>query len=177
VLAFEASPLIFPYLEHNTQLNGLTNATLLNYAVANRDGGELAFYDSPNDNFGMGTLTNLFDTPGRQVPVFTLDYLLQKQGVTRVDVMKMDVEGHEASVFEGAAKLLTGPAPPVILFEFCDWAEEQAPGRQKGAAQRILREFGYHTWRLEDFIAGKGPLPEVITEGFCSVVARRADTI
>jgi FkbM family methyltransferase len=175
VLAFEASPYIFPYLQRNVQLNGLKNTTLLNYAVSNCDNEQLAFYAAPTENFGMGTLTDLFNTPPQYVPAFTLDYLLQQNEIEHIDVMKMDVEGHEASVFAGASKLLKGPTPPTIIFEFCDWAEEQAPGRQKGDAQRILRDFGYDIWRLADFIADQAPLNEVITDGFYSLVARRAD--
>lgn len=89
VLLFEASPRIQEYLAHNLELNRVKNATVLKFAVGDVDGGSVAFYDSPSENFGMGTLTNLFGTEPIHVPLFSLDYLLADAGVAHIDVMKV----------------------------------------------------------------------------------------
>lgn len=54
------------------------------------------------------------------VRVERLDDVLQARGVTRVDFIKLDVEGAELSVLQGAKKLLTHPPRPVILAEVQD---------------------------------------------------------
>ena len=73
----------------------------------------------------------------------TLDHLLGGRMNERVDMIKVDVEGFEAAVFQGAEKILTGNKTPIVVFEFCDWAEARVPGAQIGAAQRALKEWGY----------------------------------
>ena len=171
VLLFEASPRIQEYLAHNLELNRVKNATVLKFAVGDVDGGSVAFYDSPSENFGMGTLTNLFGTEPIHVPLFSLDYLLADAGVAHIDVMKVDVEGHEAGVFRGAAKLLTGRAPPLIVFEFNDWSEEKAHGVTVGDAQRVLRDYGYALHTLSGYLDGAKPLGEILTTGCHSLVA------
>jgi hypothetical protein len=61
----------------------------------------------------------------------------------------------------------------VIIFEFCDWAEERAPNYQVGDAQRLLQSWGYNLRRLENDAARRPPLKEPLTEGFATIVARR----
>jgi FkbM family methyltransferase len=172
VIAVEASPKIHPYLERNVELNQATNVTLVNKAAADQ-ACTLAFYDAPTANFGMGTRTNLFGIKPVHVAGERLDAILEDARVVTVDVMKIDVEGHEAAVLRGASRLLGGPSPPLIVFEFCDWAEEKAEGARKGDAQRILRDAGFQVWHLRDFLRGEAPLHDVVTAGFLTLVARR----
>jgi FkbM family methyltransferase len=55
-----------------------------------------------------------------QVPVTSLDTFLAQQNVARVDFIKMDVEGAELGVLEGAEELLGRSPRPVILAELAD---------------------------------------------------------
>ena len=173
ILAFEASPRIFPYLQRNLELNAITNVLPLNSAVFHCDGESLPFYDPPTENFGMGALAEQFDVEPVYVPAFTLDTMLRENGIEQVDVMKVDVEGFEASVFEGARELLTGANPPIIAFEFCDWAEERAPNRKLGDAQRVLLGYGYKLWLMADFLAGRAPMDRILMSGFETIIAKR----
>jgi len=54
------------------------------------------------------------------VPVERLDDVLKAHGITRVDFIKLDVEGAELSVLQGARDLLLRPPHPVILVEVQD---------------------------------------------------------
>jgi hypothetical protein len=111
------------------------------------------------------------------VPVTThaLDDILIEAGVDRVDVIKVDVEGFERDVFRGAIKVLSAERAPVILFEFCDWAEERLTDGGRGDAQRILRDLGYSIWRLRDAVRSRAPLSGILTAGFETLVAMKAD--
>ena len=172
VVAVEPSPTVADYLRRNIALNGLTNVRVKQCAAYNRDVEALPFYHAPTDHFGMGALAPQFHAAPINVPAFTLDHILADEGITKVDLIKIDVEGFEAAVFRGAAGILTGEAAPPILFEFCDWAEARVPGGQVGDAQRVLLDYGYKIYRLPDVLAGRNkPLPGVLGEGFEMLVA------
>lgn len=175
VLALEPSPRVFPYLEHNVKVNGLSNVCLKQCAAYDRDVESLPWWEAPVEHFGMGALAPQFHTAPTAVLARTLDQVLIEEGISCVDLLKVDVEGFEAAVFRGAKQLLTAPDPPLIVFEFCDWAEERVPGGQVGEAQRVLRGFGYQIWRLSDFLCGRGqPLKDVLLNGGEMLVAVRA---
>ena len=173
VIAIEASPRVFPYLRQNVILNELSNVDLVQCAAYNCDRRTVPFYDAPVDRFGKGSLGSHFHADRISVPARTLDDLLNEKRIGRVDLIKVDVEGSEAAVFQGAEKLLTGDRPPVVVFEFCDWAEESVLGEQAGYAQRLLNDWGYSIWRLRDVKRNKTPLAETLTSGFEMLVAAR----
>jgi FkbM family methyltransferase len=172
-LALEAAPGVFPYLQENVRLNNLSNVKAVQCAVSHEEGAQSPFYQAPADHFGMGSLAPQFYAEPVLVATRTLDWLLAENGVGRADVIKVDVEGFEHGVFQGAERLLRGENPPVIIFEFCDWAEERAPNYQVGDAQRLLQSWGYNLRRLENDAARRPPLKEPLTEGFATIVARR----
>jgi FkbM family methyltransferase len=173
VIAIEASPRVFPYLEGNVILNALSNVRLVQCAAFNCDRQAVSFYDASIDRFGKGSLGAHYHADRVSVPTRTLDNILSEQGISRIDLIKIDVEGSEALVLHGAESLLTGDQPPVIVFEFCDWAEESVLSGQVGCAQRLLRDWGYRLWRLGDFSRGRPPLGEILTSGFEMLVALR----
>jgi FkbM family methyltransferase len=174
VIAIEASPRVYPCLERNVQLNALNNVRLLAMAV-DEVPGEVTFYEAPTEQFGMGSLSNQFGGRPARVQARPLDTILAELQVSRVDAMKVDVEGWEARVFRGAKALLTGEHPPWIVFEFCDWAEARVPRGELGDAQRVLRDWGYRLWRLSDYRRGRPPLAAPLTRGFETIVAERPD--
>ena len=87
-------------------------------------------------------------------------------------VIKVDVEGYEKLVFQGAAGLLSRPQAPLLIFEFADWAETRA-GFRAGEAQELLLSWGYSLWELEGLLRGNPPLSEPLRAGFRTVVAKR----
>ncbi len=174
VLGFEASPSIFRYLAHNAEANVIPNFTPLHRAVTCRDGDALTFFDAPEAHFGMGSLANRFGGSGVSVPTITLDTAVAQQRHTHVDVIKVDVEGFELGVFQGAIQLLRQTPAPVIVFEFNDWGENRPENDvQPGAAQRFLLEQGYRLQLVRDYLAGKPAGTVVLTQGGADLVAVR----
>jgi FkbM family methyltransferase len=163
---------VFPYLEHNVRRNGLENVRLRQCAVLDHDDTSVSFYEAPTQHFGMGALAPQFDGQPTPVPGRALDSLLEDEELAHADVVKVDVEGFEAAVFRGARRLLTSGRPPVIVFEFCDWAEKRVPGGRPGDAQRLLKDWGFRIVRLADLEDGS-PLSEPLTRGFETLVATR----
>ncbi|HUL56525.1 MAG TPA: FkbM family methyltransferase [Usitatibacter sp.] len=108
VIAFEAQRLVFQSLCANVAINSLANVECHWAAVGARRGvltvPELAF-DRPN-NFGGVSLAGARE--GRPVPVVALDDFA---AIPRLRLVKVDVEGMEAEVIEGAAKLIARLRP------------------------------------------------------------------
>lgn len=153
VVAFEASPRIFSCLERNWQRNPHQCLTLFHRAVTRSSGDEMSFYDAPEAKFGMGSLANRFSSSAAVVKSISLDDAAEQLGLPRVDVIKVDVEGFELGVFQGAEKLLSMTPAPVVFFEFNDWAEANATAAP-GDAQRYLQDLGYVTLPLDAWMRG-----------------------
>jgi FkbM family methyltransferase len=163
-------------LERNISLNNLLSVYAVHCAVTDRDGAQTAFYQAPTEHFGMGSLAPQFNAKPVLVSTRTLGSLLDEYSIRSVGVVKVDVEGFEFGVFQGAEGLLRSAHSPVVIFEFCDWAEERAPGFCAGDAQRLLQSWGCHLWRLADYTAKRSPLVEPITKGFETLVAQSHST-
>ncbi|ESW60358.1 MAG: hypothetical protein Q27BPR15_12420 [Rhodobacter sp. CACIA14H1] len=82
-----------------------------------------------------------------QVPVVTLDAEMAVQGVTRVDMLKIDAEGYDLRVLTGASELLKAGRVGVVQFEYnAPWA---AAGSTLSAAFQLLRGAGFRVYLLK----------------------------
>jgi FkbM family methyltransferase len=169
VLAIEASPAMHGILTENIHRNALTTITTVACAAHDRDDDFVPFWEATDEKFGMGSLAKQFVDAPKSIPCRTVDRLVAEAKLDSVHVMKVDVEGFEAAVFRGAKSLLTGPAPPQIVFEFLDWAERRS-GEPVGEAQRILLNWGY---RLERLDSPQHALTAPLVSGGANLVARR----
>jgi FkbM family methyltransferase len=95
VFAFEPHPLIFRLLERLCEANGWTNVELIQAAVADRSGTATL----TDDRLSM---SNDIFRPGRfEVPCVTLHEVVERYGLTRIDLLKMNVEGAEVLALKG----------------------------------------------------------------------------
>ena len=173
VIAIEASPSVLPFLRRNVELSGKTNVNVVACAVSAPGVNAVPFYVPPMDHYGMGSSAPQFHVEPINLSARPLDRILRDCAAGQISAVKIDVEGFEAHVFLGAMDLLRSTPAPLILVEFCDWAEERAfPGR-KGWAQRILLDEGYSLWLLADYLSQSAPLARPVDEGTYSIVARR----
>src|SRR5205823_6673652 len=101
-------------------------------AAASASDGDTIFYPAPVDHFGMGSRAPQFNAVPITIRSATLDSLVQKFNLTSIDLLKIDVEGFELDVLKGAARLLERRKPPLIVFEFCDWAEARMSANNVG---------------------------------------------
>lgn len=166
VVAVEASPQIVPFLQQNIVANDLAKVRMIALA-AHSDPAELEFYVPPAAHFGMGSRAPQFHVEPVRVPADRLDNLLTRDERTRVSVIKIDVEGAELDVLEGARSTLAARKPVVVL-EFVDWAEERL--HERGAAQRLLLEIGYELYELKR--RKTKALVRPVMEGAATIIAR-----
>ena len=101
VYAIDANPENIAVLKKNIALNRLTNITIINKAVSDKEG-ITKFYLRPSS--GMGSLSATEGPKSITVNVNTLYNELKE--VDKIDLMKIDVEGEEVNVINGAGLLL-----------------------------------------------------------------------
>jgi FkbM family methyltransferase len=172
VLAIEASPKVFPYLERNVEHSSLRNVRLICCLAGDRACDKVPFYEAPDGHFGMGSVAPQFGSVPVNVPMRTLDEIAETQSLKHIDLIKIDVEGSEASVLKGATVLLKECRISCIVLEFCDWAERRL-GLEPGAAQGFLQSMGYSIWKLKEFCSGRPPLRSPVRHGYEMLVAKK----
>lgn len=108
VLAFEPDPDNCYWLRKNIEVNNYKCIELHQCALSDKEG-SATFYPAN----GMGSLVRrpALKTPSQKEPIpvqtRTLDNVLNEEHIHDVDIIKMDVEGHDLSVLRGAQHTLT----------------------------------------------------------------------
>jgi hypothetical protein len=92
----------------------------------------------------------------------------------KIDLVKIDVEGAELSVFRGAPELLALPKHQSATFVFeCDPKNYARFGYAAGELFALLRGHGYGIWRYHA-AAGLAPFDtETVPEGTVNLVAAK----
>lgn len=141
VYAIEAHPATFRYLAGNVRFNHATNVTPWNLA-AGRETAMVHLTDGASDD--QNTVASDGDQSGLQVPQKPLDDLDVQEEV--IDLLKIDVEGYEKYVLEGATALLRKTR--CVLFE--SFAENYRRfGYCLGDVLEILEASGFGVYRFE----------------------------
>lgn len=102
VFSFEPGPYAFERLERVIRENGVKNVECRRVALSDR-AGRATLYVPQKDagNYNPSFSQYLPDMLAVDVAVERLDDALPRAGVSQVDFMKVDVEGHELEVFRG----------------------------------------------------------------------------
>jgi FkbM family methyltransferase len=117
VLAFEPAPVNVDRLRRNLQLNGIANVDLLPLAVGARSE-RVALYMSDDPALHSTSEVAAQRRAGRSliVAASSLDMVWNDVGRPAVSVVKIDVEGVELGVLQGARELLAA-CRPILLIE------------------------------------------------------------
>ena len=136
VHAFEPNPMIFQYLKENIAMNRVHNVQFYDCAL-----GEKAeqVYLQDNNVADTGNAITLEQDNSFMVRMERLDDVLKESGIEMVHLLKVDTEGYEKFVFDGAKETLS--KTNFIIFE---------------AIEHNCQRFGYSTRDLADFLCGEG---------------------
>ena len=104
ILSLEPHPITFAKLTQNVQRNARANVTCFNYAVSDHDG-HVDLTDRPESTVNRVLGPGETGEKSVSVPCKTLDGLCAELNL-RADIIKIDVEGHEACVLRGFQKHL-----------------------------------------------------------------------
>lgn len=145
VLAFEPNPNIQKILKENIALNNISDKTTC-YPFALSDHQGTASLKIPQGHTGLACLgTPLrFDTfTELEVPMETVDSIVARKKLPRVDFIKIDTEGCELFVLRGAIQTIRKFRPHILL-EY--WAENTVQfGYLPEELDKILAELDYST--------------------------------
>ena len=122
VHVFEPIPLNAALIRTSAELNGFGNLVINNVAVGSQKG-SVAFSISIDSAYSsMHPTGRRAEDKSIIVPVKTIDEYVTVHSVPRIDILKVDVEGAEALVIEGAANILkdTTRRPRMVLLELFD---------------------------------------------------------
>lgn len=144
VYAFEPDERALALLRRNVEVNGLKNVTVIEAAVSDETG-ERPFAAASDTALSSLAAIQRDDQQiegWRTVRTVRLDDAIATHGIGGVRFLKIDVEGAEKLVLDGAANLLSrAPAGFTILFE---------------AFERNAEAFGYTVRELLEILRSKG---------------------
>jgi FkbM family methyltransferase len=145
--AIEASPVIIPWLQENMSINHLNNRVTVFECAASNEVGRLRF--SPGETpTGWGRLASRVTQTGTiDVTARRLDDLVDQQ--MTITLIKIDVEGAESLVIEGAERLLRSGR---VRHVYCEINRPGAAalGLNPDTALDLLRFAGYKLKRFDE---------------------------
>lgn len=147
VHAFEPLAANHARLAENIALNGAATVARAWHSAVGRSEGTVELepeLGAPTGNAASFPVTSV--GPGRETsPLTTLDAFAARERLARCDLVKIDVEGGELSVLVGAAGLLAGFRPLVVLelnrywMERFDWTLADLQAFAAGHGYRVRR--------------------------------------
>jgi FkbM family methyltransferase len=149
IYSFEPMSQQFERLTENIRRNQLFQITPLKLALSHQ---ALAAVLHLNDahNTGSASLRPASGGPvvhQETVECTTLDLFAESEGLSRLDVVKIDVEGLEVAVLRGASRTLAR-FRPVILIEVVDRLQTEG-GSTREELHACLGQLGYQPYRIK----------------------------
>jgi FkbM family methyltransferase len=123
-IAIEASPKTFRELKKNIALNNFINIESFNLAITNKDNENITFFESSNDWESSLVESNFIKKNNININSITLDTIIKDLNIKDHHlIIKLDVEGCEMQVLDGAKNLFNSYFPLIIL-EFSTFIEK-----------------------------------------------------
>lgn len=174
VYAFEPQPSLFPILAKNVKQNGLEHVELNQTAVSNSEG-KIEFAVASESS--VSSIRNNASDESKykliHVKSVSLDNFWSKH-TGRIDLIKIDVEGAEKLVFEGAKRLmnLDSSQSPIWLFEYAPTAYTKFDYQAKDLLE-LLQTYGYKIYRYLESGKFRNFSPEQDCKGIINLVAAK----
>jgi FkbM family methyltransferase len=152
--AFEPNPTTFRAMRTNFVRNRCPHVHAHEVAIAAHDG-HVSFLVDPIHRATTHIVTEQASSDGVadntssivRVPCLTLDSFLETHGIEKIALLKVDVEGCENLVFQGARHLLRTGRTKVIYYEVCPELAKRAGFAPEAASSQLL-DYGYRLHRL-----------------------------
>ena len=148
VHAFEPEPRNIQRFEENMTLNACRNVKLHKLAISDREATMELFLLESYGHHSLGRVATSKIVGSIPVPVITIDKFCRENGISYIDFLKVDVEGFEKEVFEGAKEMLSGHKIGLVAFEV-----SQVPlaslNKNSGEIFEKLIRYGYSIQSLD----------------------------
>ncbi len=173
VYAFEPVPSLINLLEGFRRVSGTSNLEIVERALGDEvTSQEIIVYD---DSAGVSTLSEAEHASRvekglvsgfrkEQVQITTLDTFVEERGLDRVDFVKIDTEGYELKILEGAAETIRRFRPVIIAQNHYSVSIDQI----RDLLNHIVKDYSFTLERenaicetliaVPSEVAGHGPL-------------------
>jgi FkbM family methyltransferase len=152
VFAFEPVEETFWRLKETLAINRCENVSAYQTALSNKSGVFTMNIFEPQysawNSFGRPEFGDVKPVGAEKVVANTLDKFTDKHGLKKIDFVKIDVEGFEKDVLEGAKNLLKTRAIGSLSFEISD-IPLKGGGRIAQDVFDLLASFGYTAYRYD----------------------------
>lgn len=148
VIAIEPAPANQALIREQIAIRHLANVELIAAAAGDRAGMTRLHLKPFDGHHSLGNIGASKTIAVLDVPVVTLDALASERGIDRVGLLKIDVEGFEDEVLEGARDLLTAHRIDRVVFEFSPAFYRQRGLSETGPADRLVA-LGYRLFDLD----------------------------
>lgn len=146
VIGFEPVKHIFNCYEKNIEINNFKIESY-NMAVSYKNQSSNIFYENTNKNIYSASLDKKFaeshsskKISAHTVKSIAIDKFIQEKQISNLDLLKIDVEGHEESVLNGMVKCLKNFKPTLLIEILTDELGTKV--------QKILDNYGYLYFNL-----------------------------
>lgn len=169
VYSFEPMAGLFAQLKENIQLNPTYKSVFHPIQLGlSKEPGELELFTQLGENEGTNTIfsSDQFNISLGKIQLDTLDNQVEKLGIDRIDVMKVDVEGAELQVLQGGEKSIEKFRPKLLLEinrEAC-----KSGGYEAEDILELLQKYDYKFFQLG--LRGKLTPIKMLPE-FCNILA------
>ena len=125
IYAIEPTTKTFNFLKKNIALNNIKNVIPFKLAFSNKKSWvsmtppQTALNNNFQDSFNQIQNITGLENKNDIIETSLLDDFVIEQNISRVDLIKIDVEGAELLCFQGGTRLLNSDSKPIIIFE-CD---------------------------------------------------------
>jgi FkbM family methyltransferase len=145
VHAYEPTPEIATRLRATAKLNGLDRLHVHQLAVFSKNGWATLkrFRGELETNEGMNFISqDIGESEAERVQTVCLDQFCLDHSIDYVDLLKLDIQGHEHSALQGAQNLIrTGRVG--IIFAELNWAKDAGIPCAASESIRLLEQAGY----------------------------------
>ncbi len=153
VFAIEPSPVNFALLNENISLQNHDNTRAYNFAAGDHNGNVKFMIDKKSNWCKVvdteDTSENIIDVKSR-----TLDDFVAEQSIKKIDLLRMDVEGYEASILDGAKEIIR-KFKPIIAIEI----HQRLLGDEK--TRKIFQNFVNMHYEIKHFSPRELDVPMV----------------
>lgn len=151
VFAIEPSERDFLRLVDNVALNRLDNVYVYRFAISDEPG-DVEISIATEERSFLNTLGFEFSNKGieklktEKVEAITLDKFVEKEGIDKIDVIKMDIEGSELKALTGARKSIEMYRPALVLGINKNSLKANAASVEE--VEKLLKELRYKMYYL-----------------------------
>ncbi len=146
VLSIEPSATTAATLREHVAWSAQPGVEVFECALSSSSG--MAQLAERKDDWGKASLARAEAGQTRSpVETRTLDDLVQETGVEVVDLIKIDVEGHELEVLKGAKDTIERMLPTIVIEYSPQWMSDVAIDEMTGYFERLVSK-GYHAYRI-----------------------------